>query len=214
MRSRLCSILVLLCLLLLEGCAAKNTAPPAPVGRFPDQPVLALAKKPDQGLPEAAGRQAFSIDGGWGFRQADAFILTVPPGRRQSSYNNTVPLESLLVRTRNEVEFSGTPPQGKRYAVVDYGTVSRTLGVRQGRMYAVWRGQVRLLSEQESPALYQEAAARPLSRRATPAVMQLSRSVAREYWFDISDTFGGSALVAKKAASPGQWGALPATGRQ
>ena len=214
MRSRLCSVLLLLCFLLLEGCAVKNTAPPAPVGRFPDQPVLTLAKKPDQGLPEAAGRQAFSIDGGWGFRQTDAFVLTVPAGRRQNSYNNTVPLESLLIRTRNEVEFSGTPAQGKRYAVVDYGTVSRTLGVRQGRMYAVWRGQVRLLSEQEAPALYQEAAGRPLSRRATPAVMNLSRPVAREYWFDITDTFGGNALAAKKTAGAGQWGSLPAAGRR
>lgn len=79
MRSRLCSILVLLCLLLLEGCATKNIAPPAPAGRFPDQPVLALAKKPDQGLPEAAGRQAFSIDGGWGFRQADALSSPCRP---------------------------------------------------------------------------------------------------------------------------------------
>ena len=190
-----------------------SAAPPTPAGRFPDQPVLALAKRPDQGLPEAAGRQPFSVDGGWGFRQADAFVLTVPSGRRQGSYNNTVPLESLLVRTRNEVEFSDTPARGKRYAVVDYGTVSRTLGVRQGRMYAVWRGQVRLLSEQESPALYQEAEGRPLAKRATPAAMRLSRSVAREYWFDITDTFGGSALAAKNPGGAGKWGALPVTRR-
>jgi hypothetical protein len=182
--------------MLIGGCAAKKDAQSGTAGRFPDQPVLALAKGPKQSLPEDAGRLGFSIEGGWGFRQADAFMLTVPPGRRQSSYNNTVPLESLLIRVRNEAEFSGAPPEGKRYAVVDYGTVTRTLGERQGRMYAVWRGQVRLLSEQESPVQYQEAAGRPLSARNTPAAMKLSRSVTREYWFDITDTFGKGSLVA------------------
>ena len=196
MRIRPCFVLALLCLLLLEGCASKNAAPLAPAGRFPDQPVLALARTPDQGLSGLAARQAFAVSGGWGFRQADAFVLTVPRGRKQGSYNNTVPLELLLIRTRNDVEFSGTPPQGKRYAVLDYGTDSRTLGVRQGRMYAVWRGQARLLSEQEAPALYQEAVGRS-SRRPSPAAVKLSRPVSREYWFDITDTFSRSNVAAR-----------------
>lgn len=197
MRSRLCFVLALFSLLLLEGCIPKDVAPPSAAGRFPDQPVLALAGTPGQNLSGAVARQAFTVSGGWGFRQADAFVLTVPRGRRQGSYNNTVPLESLLVRTRNDLEFSGTPAQGKRYAVVDYGTISRTLGVRQGRMYAVWRGQARLLSEQEAPALYQQVSGRPLSGRAGAVPMNQSRSVSREYWFDITDTFSRSNVAAK-----------------
>ena len=84
MRSRLCFVLALFSLLLLEGCIPKDVAPPSAAGRFPDQPVLALAGTPGQNLSGAVARQAFTVSGGWGFRQADAFVLTVPRGRRQS----------------------------------------------------------------------------------------------------------------------------------
>ena len=189
--------LLLLCLVLLSGCAAKNAGLPKPAGRFPDQPVLALAGTPAQRLPGVLGRQTFSISGGWGFRQAEAFVLDAPAGRRQS-YTNTVPMESLLVRTRNELEFSDTPPQGKRYVVVDYGTDSRTIGVRQGRMYSVWRGQARVLSEQMAPALYQKAINLPLAKRAAPDILKLSRPVSREYWFDITGTSGRNSFAATR----------------
>ena len=197
MCSRPSLVLTLFCFLLLAGCVPKTVAPPPYAGRFPDQPVLALAKTPEQILPGAVARQAFSVSGGWGFQQGDAFVLSVPHGRKSGAYNNTVPLELLLIRTRNEVEFIGTPAQGKRYAIVDYGTDSRTLGVRRGRMYAVWRGQVRLLPEQEAPALYQEATGRSPSRRAAPAAMNQSKPVSREYWFDITDTFSRSNVAAR-----------------
>ncbi len=190
-------VLLLLCLVLLSGCAAKNTGLPKPAGRFPDQPVLALAGTPTQRLPGVLGRQAFSISGGWGFRQAEAFVLAAPVGQRQS-YANTVPLESLLVRTRNELEFSETPSQGNRYVVVDYGTDSRTIGVRQDRMYAVWRGQARVLSEQMAPALYQKAINLPLAKRASPDILKLSRPVSREYWFDITGTSGRNSFAAAR----------------
>ena len=189
--------LLLLCLALLSGCAAKNAGLSRPAGRFPDQPVLALAGTPAQRLPGVLGRQTFSIGGGWGFRQADAFILAAPAGQRQS-YTNTVPLESRLVHARNELEFSGTPPQGKRYVTVDYGTDSRTIGVREGRMYAVWRGQARVLSEQMAPALYQKAVTLPLAKRASPDILKLSRPVSREYWFDITGTSGRNSFAATR----------------
>ena len=189
--------LLLLCLVLLSGCAAKNAGLPKPAGRFPDQPVLALTGTPAQRLPGVLGRQSFSISGGWGFRQAEAFVLAAPAGQRQS-YTNTVPMESLLVRTRNELEFSDTPPQGNRYVVVDYGTDSRTIGVRQGRMYSVWRGQARVLSEQMAPALYQKAINLPLAKRAAPDILKLSRPVSREYWFDITGTSGRNSFAATR----------------
>ena len=190
-------VLLLFCLVLLSGCAAKNAGLPKPSGNFPDQPVLALSGTPAQRLPGVLGRQTFSISGGWGFRQTEAFVLAAPAGRRQS-YTNTVPLECLLVRTRNELEFSDTPPQGKRYVVVDYGTDSRTIGVRQGRMYAVWRGQARVLSEQMAPALYQKAVNLPLAKRAAPDILKLSRPVSREYWFDSTGTSGRNSFAATR----------------
>ena len=107
-------------------------------------------------------------------------------------------MESLLVRTRNELEFSDTPPQGNRYVVVDYGTDSRTIGVRQGRMYSVWRGQARVLSEQMAPALYQKAINLPLAKRAAPDILKLSRPVSREYWFDITGTSGRNSFAATR----------------
>ena len=189
--------LLLLCFVLLNGCAAKNAGLPKPAGRFPDQPALALAGTPAQRLPGVLGRQAFSISGGWGFRQAEAFVLAAPAGQRQS-YANTVPLESLLVRTRNELEFSDTPPQGNRYVVVDYGTDSRTIGVRHDRMYAVWRGQARVLSERTAPALYQKAVKLPLAKRASPDMLKLSRQVSREYWFDITGTSSRNSFAATR----------------
>lgn len=196
---RLCFVLISLCFLVLEGCAPKTAFPPAAVPRFPDQPLLSLTKTPEQSLPGEPGRQAFAIRGGWGFKQADAVILSVPAGSRQKEYANTVPLERQLVLARNEVEFSSTPAQGRRYAVVDYGTISRTLGTRNGRMYALWRGQARLVSEAETPALYQEAMRRPLSKRTMPATPNV-RSVSREYWFDITDTSGGNSFAGRKGA--------------
>lgn len=202
---RPCVLLSLLCLVFLGGCAPKTVGPP-PFTRFPDQPTAALARTPAQALAGARNLKGFSVSGGWGYRQTDAFVLAVPPGHGNRAYNNTVPLELYLIRKRNEVEFSGTPPEGQRYAVVDYGTDSRTLGMRNGRMYAHWRGQVRLLSERESPALYREASGRSLARRASSAPTFRTRSVPREYWFDITETFnlkGGSAA----RSLPGQQGA-------
>ena len=189
--------LLLLCLALLNGCAAKNATLPRPADRFPDQPALALAGTPAQRLPGALGRQAFSIGGGWGFQQSDAFIIAAPTGRRQLS-TNTVPLESRLVHARNELEFSDTPPQGKRYVAVDYGTDSRTIGVRNGRMYAVWRGQARVLSEQMAPALYQKAVNLPFAKRASPDMLKLARPVSREYWFDITGASGRNSFAATR----------------
>ena len=180
-------ILALFCVLLLAGCATKQVAKKSAVNRFPDQPAATLAKTPGQSMRGELSRNYATVNGGWGYKPGDAFVLTVPAGYRQRY--NTVPLESLLVRTRNEVEFSETPAQGQRYTVVDYGTVSRTIGTREGRMYAVWRGQVRLISEKDDPILYKELAGRSLARRDTATAIANSRVVPREYWFDVTDTF-------------------------
>lgn len=186
-----------LCLFLLGGCAA-HTAPKAPTARFPESPVGALAKTPAQGMPAQVRKSAATASGGWGYKQADAFILAPPPGYRGKSYN-TITLEKKLIHARNDVEFSDTPTDGQRYVVVDYGTVSRTISSQNGRMYAVWRGQVCLLSEAESPALYQQLTGCPLPRRAPLAAAAATRSVPREYWFDVSRTFNRQAKGAGSA---------------
>lgn len=191
---------VLLLFLLLGGCAAKNTAN-RPAARFPEQPAATLAKGPDFCLVEARNHKAYRVGGGWGFKRENAFQIAVAPGHRQPYYN-TVPLENLLVRTRNEVEFTQTPANGERYVVVDSGTISRTITTKEGRMYAIWRGQMHLLPEKTSPALFEQAAKRPLPRRATPETLALARAVPREYWFDITEPFslGGKAAGRTTAA--------------
>ena len=188
-RPRLVSAL-LFAVLALAGCSSTGSSRPEPkTAAFPERPAGYLAKTPEQCLAGNMTQKGTTLRGGWGFGRNDAFVLTVPTGRARAAFHNTVPLESHLISTRNELEF-GSLPAGQRYAVVDYGTVTRTLGTHDGRMYSVWRGRVRLIPEKEAPELYREAAGRPLASRdhltATPSTI----SVPREYWFDITDTFG------------------------
>jgi hypothetical protein len=145
-------------------------------------------------------KRNISLGGGWGFGRDDAVILSVPP-RSRRKYCNTVPLESLVVRTRNEEEFSGFPPEGKRYAVVDYGRVSRTVTAQSGRMYAIWRGLMALVSEKDAPALYRKVSGLPLARRIAPAVGERVLAVPREYWFDVTDASTLNAAAAKATGS-------------
>jgi hypothetical protein len=216
MQPRFPPVLALWCaIFLLGGCSAKQ--PSAPRARFPEQPALALAKTLEQGMADHAGRRNIAVKGGWGFGRDDAVILTVPP-RSRTKYCNTVPLESHLVSTRNEVEFIGTPPEGQRYVVVDYGPVARTLTAKQGRMHAVWRGRMILVSEKNTPALYKKVASLPLARRASFAAKEQSFAVPREFWFDVTETStlnaeaagetAGKMPPAKLNAHPGMKGKL------
>ena len=191
---------VLLCgLMLLAGCAEK-TPPKLVTVRFPEQPPATLAKTPEQCVPDNLRQAVCAVNGGWGYGRKDAFTFTVPAPQRKKIHP-TIPAESRLVQARNEVEFSDTPAQGQRYAVVDYGTISRTLSTQEGRMYAIWRGEVRVVSEAKSPALYRELVGRPLHRRGTSAAMAQALVVSREYWFDISETFGRLGGAAPARAS-------------
>jgi hypothetical protein len=182
--------------LVLGGCAAKEV-PAKPVGRFPENPVLTPTKTLEQAL--AAGknkhRHGLLVSGGWGFRRDDACILAMPVDKKRQNHNS-VPLERLLVKTRNEVEFTHTPPAGQRYTVQDYGTVSRTLHTLDGRMYAVWRGKVTLSPQQDVPAVGQSRA--PARRYAWDSS---SRVVQREYWFDLTDTSTANSGAAAKDAA-------------
>lgn len=180
--------LCLLCAVLLAGCAVKET--PVPVrSRFPEYPPAALSVTLAQALAEKPIGSAAAINGGWGYTRKDAFVFSAPGGQRGRK-RNMIPVESRLVRVRNEVEFTRTPTPGNRFAVLDYGTVSRTVGLREGRMYAVWRGKVLVLSEKEAPAQFAEAMKRPPGRRLSAAAGARTRQVSREYWFDVTETFG------------------------
>lgn len=179
--------LLFFCVLLFAGCAARESAPPRP--RFPEQPPAVLAKTPELAFSDALRRNKPAISGGWGYTREDAFVFSVP-AKQRGKKRNMIPVESRLVGLRNEVEFTETPPAGQRYAVLDYGTVSRTVGERDGRMYVVWRGRVTLVSEREAADMYRRAAALPLARRAKATTGAQSRTVAREYWFDVTETFG------------------------
>lgn len=187
MRIRIGIVFTLACFLFLSACAARDASGPV-TARFPDRPADVLAKTPEQSLAGNTLRQGVFLAGGWGYKPADAFLLTVQPGQRRK-YHNTIPLENMVVRTRNDLEFFDTPPQGQRYVVVDYGPVSRTVSTREGKMFAVWRADMYLVSENASPTLFLEAANRPLNRRATPETRAVARAVPREYWFNITDTF-------------------------
>jgi hypothetical protein len=184
-------------MIFLGGCAAKTKSPSRP--GFPDQPALSLARTLEQGMAEQPGKRAIAVTGGWGFGRDDAVILSLP-SRSRTPYINTVPLESLVVRTHNEVEFSATPPDGQRYMVVDYGPVSRTLSAKQGRMYAVWRGRMVLVSEKKTPDLYQKVANLPLARRAAFVTRGQSLAVPREFWFDVTGTSTINADAAEQTA--------------
>ncbi len=202
---------VLLCLFFIAGCTTTGKLPQRSASAFPEQPAPLLAKTPEQCVLDKAVRGEIRR-GGWGYCSTDAFVLASPGGRK-GARRSTVAVESQLLQTRNEVEFSETPPPGKRWAVVDYGTVSRTLGVRDGRMYAVWRGRVSLVSEAESPELYRKLTALPRAKRAAPAVGAAVQSVSREYWFDISEAYAsagsGVAVDLRPEAYPA---AFPPTG--
>ena len=179
------------------GCSAKQ--PSAPSVRFPEQPAPVLAKTLEQGMADHAGGRNIVVKGGWGFSREDAVILTVPL-RSRTKYCNTVPLESHLVRTRNEVEFIGTPPEGQRYVVVDYGPVARTLTAKQGRMHAVWRGRMILVSEKNAPDLYKKVAGLPLARRASFAALEQTVSVPRAFWVSVTATSTLNAEAAGETA--------------
>lgn len=180
-------------LLVLAGCAAKEGAGPA-ARSFPEYPVLIPAISPAQALAGTNGkkRSGFTVRGGWGFAREDACMLTVPQGRRQL-HHNSVPLERQLVQLRNAVEFGQTPPDGGRFRVTDYGTVSRTLHTKEGRMYAVWRGKVGIIPERPL-----SSAAGLNSRPRFPVAEGSARTVQREYWFDITETSTSNSGAAAK----------------
>jgi hypothetical protein len=182
--------------LVLGGCAAKDTRVRA-AGRFPESPALTPAKTLEQALAEgkSENRNGLSVSGGWGFRRDDACILIMPEGKKRENHNS-VPLERLLVLTRNEVEFTHTPPAGQGYTVQDYGTVSRTLCTLDGRMYAVWQGKVTLIPQQDaSVAGRSRASSRRYAWDSAPRVVQ------REYWFDLTDTSTANSGAAAKDAA-------------
>ncbi|MCL1939314.1 MAG: hypothetical protein FWG04_01455 [Desulfovibrionaceae bacterium] len=182
--------------LVLGGCAAKH-GPVRAAGRFPESPALTPAKTLEQALAEGKNenRNGLSVSGGWGFRRGDACVLAMPAGKKRENHNS-VPLERLLVQTRNEVEFTHTPPAGQRYTVQDYGTVSRTLCTLDGRMYAVWQGKVTLIPQQDAPAAGQsQAPSRRYAWDNSPRVVQ------REYWFDLTDTSTANSGAAAKDAA-------------
>ena len=202
MRIRSSLVPMLLCFIFLGGCTTGKSVPKPVVVNFPDQPAAVLAKTPEQCLLENPSRKLSAAVGGWGYDRSDAFVLSLPPGRNRKTYTS-VSAENFLVGARNEVEFCDTPPAGQRYVVLDYGTVSRTIGVHEGRMYAVWRGRVCLISEKDSPGLYGEAAGKRLSRKAAAVASAQARIVSREYWFDISDIYPDAASAATRIPSGG-----------
>lgn len=206
MDTRFAPACLLILMLLLTSCVPERTLMPRPAP-FPNQPAQGLAKSPAQGMSGRLKHEAYSVKGGWGYNQKDAFILAVAPGRPRRTYNNTVPLESLVVQTRNEVEFFETPDAGERYLVVDYGPIARTVSMKEGRMYAVWRGDMFILSEEQSPALFKEVAKWSLARRAIRDAKAQSRAVPREYWFDVTDTFNPKGRSASSTVLSRQhWG--------
>lgn len=181
--------LAIFCMVFAAGCAVKEPAVVPVKTRFPEQPPAALSRSLSQVLVEKPLRSVAAIQGGWGYSRKDAFRFSVSSGQRGRK-RNMIPVESRLVRVRNEVEFMETPVAGSRFAVLDYGTVSRTVGVREGRTYAVWRGKVVLLSEKDAPAQFAEALRRPPGRRLDALGSARTRVVSREYWFDVTETFG------------------------
>ena len=191
---------LLLCLVVASGCAAKKTTTPV-VSGFPEKPHATMQKNKGPQASSVPGGSSYAIAGGWGYGQASAMVLAVPQGKPKQHYNNTIPLESKLVRLRNEVEFSQTPTKGQRLLVVDHGKVARTVSTRNGKMYAVWRAHMHVIAERTAPALYEDLCKKNLQHRATSASRAISRPVLREYWFDVTDTFNAKHTRKKPEAA-------------
>ena len=188
MKPRSVLLTLLLCLAIASGCAEKKK--PTPVApSFPEKPHASMQKNKGPQASSLPGGSSYAIAGGWGYGQSSAIVLAVPRGKPKQQYHNTIPLESKLVRLRNEVEFSQTPAKGDRLLVVDHGKVARTVCTRNGKMYAVWRAHMHVIAERTAPALYNELSKKNLHDRATSASRAISRQVHREYWFDVTDTF-------------------------
>lgn len=173
------SLLVLLLALSLCGCIKEPVK--KEIAARPMAPPAAL-------LQEILDDQKYTVSGGWGFKQDEPMVFSIPDKVKPERDTLTV-LQRCFVDIRNTEEFSRSPAFGQRSEVMGF-TLESQISLKDtatGKLYDRIVGTVQVIPEHYLPELITLAEKyKAGDEQAINTYRARTETLRREYWFDIT----------------------------
>ena len=138
------------------------------------------------------------VSGGWGYSQDKALVIGNPYKGRDEEFDAT-PLEYELMEIRDQEEFYIVPPDGERLLPL-LGTLLKKsmIDAPGGKHYDKMEMELVLLPEQYWPELKTLAEANKEVQEVIAHFKGKTKTVKREYWFDITEPYKHNGQVVLK----------------